>query len=214
MNTPPSRRGMERKAHILDVGLRIIGRDGLTNLSLRTLAAEAEVPLGALGYYFLSKEQFIVEAFDAHLERELRRVIGTAAAIDAARSPQDVTRLLADFLIDGLRSPENALVAEYEFIVAASRRADLAQRAGAWQRSFQALLRNTLGRLGSPEPDADARLVMATMAGLEIDNLSPAPLDQARLADIRRSVARMVTLMSATWTTSTDPDNETMENRR
>lgn len=205
---------MERKAHILDVALRIIGRDGLANLSMRTLATEADSPLGALGYYFSSKEQLVLEAFGVHLERELRRVMSTAAGIDGARSPREIARLLADFVLEGLGSPENDLVAEYEFIVAASRRSELARTSGAWQRSFQALLHNTCMRLGSPEPDADARLIMAVMAGLEVDNLSREPLERARAADIRRTITRVVTLMSASWTDDKNPEGETTEDPR
>jgi DNA-binding transcriptional regulator YbjK len=198
---PPSRRGVQRKTHILRIALQIIGRDGLVHLSMRTLAAEAEIPLGALGYYFDNKDQLIRAAFEAHLDRELRRVMRTTAAIDGAESIDDIARLLAAFLVDGLESLDHELVAEYEFIVEASRRRELARASSAWQQSFRAQLHNTFERLGSPDPGADARLMMAVIAGLEVDNLTRVPLEPAQITDIRRSIERVVTLMSSSWST-------------
>ena len=46
---PPSKRGVARKTEILDAALPIIGRDGLGGLSMRALATEAQIPLGATG---------------------------------------------------------------------------------------------------------------------------------------------------------------------
>ena len=196
---PPSKRGVERKTHILKVAVQIIGRDGLARLSMRTLAAEAKIPLGALSYYFDSKDQLIRDVFDEHLDRELRRVMRTVAVIDSVGSPDDLTQRLTAFVCEGLNSQDHALVAEYEFIVEASRRSEFASRSRTWQQSFRAQLHNVFERLGSQQPDADARLMTAILAGLEVDNLSLSPLDTSQTADIRHTIGRAVTLMSSSW---------------
>ena len=43
-------RGGVRKAAILEAALRVTGDKGLVGLSMRAIAAEAGLPLGALGY--------------------------------------------------------------------------------------------------------------------------------------------------------------------
>jgi TetR/AcrR family transcriptional regulator, regulator of biofilm formation and stress response len=196
---PPSRKGAERKGTILEAALDIIGRDGLASLSMRSLAAEAQLPLGALGYYFENKQQLISEAFTMHTQRELRRVIRTVSSIGEAGSADDLAKVLTGFVIDGLENAEHALVAEYEFIVEASRRPELARAASVWQQSLHAQLMNVIESHGSRSPDADARLVMAVMAGLEIDNLTRGALGRDQVLVIRQSMHRLFDVMSQNW---------------
>lgn len=199
---PPSRKGVERKAKILETALDIIGRDGLASLSMRSLAAEAEIPLGALGYYFASKQVLVAEAFAMHAQRELRRVIRMVSSMGQASSAAELADLLAAFIIEGLENPENALVAEYDFIVEASRRPELARASIAWQQSLQAQLTNLLEARGSTAPAADARLVMAVMAGLEVDHLTRGSLERAQIQVIRTSMDRLFEHLSGTWITA------------
>ncbi len=196
---PPSKKGAERKGRILESALTVIGRDGLAALSMRSLAAEAGLPLGALSYYFVNKKQLIGEAFDAHAHRELQRVVQTIALIGDAGSAADLAGRLADFVIDGLANDENALVAEYEFLVEASRRPEIARASTAWQQALHAQLANVLGRLGSSEPSTDARLIMATIAGLEVDNLTRDALPRTQSTAIRETLARLIDVLSRAW---------------
>lgn len=199
--TAASRRGRERKDHIVEVALRAIGRDGLARLSMRSLAAEAQIPLGALGYYFESKDDLIREVFDVHLARELRRVERVVADIEQADAPAEVAALLTDFVVEGLRSPDHALVAEYEFLIEASRRRELAEISGRWQHSLTARLESAFARLGSSDAHADGRLVTAVLAGLEVDSLAPDGPSDGQVADIRQAISRVVTLLAASWRT-------------
>jgi len=198
LTVPPSRKGIERKSHILDTALRIIGRDGLSRLSMRSLATEAGTPLGALGYYFSGKDELIREAFEAHLDRELRRVAQTAEAIETADSAEDMARHLAAFVVEGLTSPDYNLVAEYEFIVESSRRPGLARSSRAWQLSFRGQLENTFARLGAFDPAGDAVLMMAVLAGIEIDRLARRP-DASAIAEIHAVLSRVTTLLHSSW---------------
>lgn len=196
---PPSKKGAERKSRILQSALTIIGRDGLAALSMRSLATEADLPLGAVGYYFANKKQLISEAFEAHSQRELQRVVTTIASIGDAGSASDLAGRLAEFVIEGLENEENALVAEYEFLVEASRRPEVARASTAWQQALHAQLGNVLGRLGSPEPSTDARLIMATIAGLEVDNLTRDALTRPQSTAIRDTLARLIDVLSRAW---------------
>lgn len=203
---PPSRKGLQRKTKILESALDIIGRDGLAALSMRTLATEADLPLGAMGYYFANKKQLIKEAFDLHTQRELARAITTISSIAAAGTAADLARVLADFLIDGLENPQNAIVAEYEFLIESSRRDDLARASSAWLQSLQAQLVAVLTARGSSSPDDDARLILAVMAGLEVDNLSQGGLARARALAIRDSLDHLFAVLSRSWAASPADD--------
>lgn len=197
--TPPSSKGVERKAHILDVALRVIGRDGLAELSMRSLASEAAVPLGALGYYFPNKRALIVEAFEAHSQRELQRVIRLISSVGRAGSADDLGAGLAEFAIEGLQDAQLALVAEYEYMLEASRRPELARASSAWQQSLHTHLAEVVARLGSADPQTDARIIMAVMAGVEVDNLTGAPPTPAQREAIRETMMRLCRTMGCAW---------------
>jgi DNA-binding transcriptional regulator YbjK len=180
---PPSERGITRKTEILDAALRIIGRDGLGGLSMRALAGEAKMPLGAVGYYFGGKQELIAEAFHRHTQRETDRVVKTITDLREGLPSEHLADRLADFVIEGLGDAREQLLAEYAFLVESSRRPELARTSSAWQNSLRTQLRRVLASLGSKNPNTDARLVLAVLAGLEIDNLA---------GELQPSQARMV----------------------
>lgn len=210
---PPRGKGAERKALILDAALRLIGRDGLGALSMRALAAEAGVPLGALGYYFPNKRAIIAEAFGAHSEREVQRVGRLISSIGDAGTPIDFAAGLARFTIDGLSGSQLALVAEYEYILEASRRPDLARASTLWQQTLHVLLTEVVARLGAVDASTDARLVMAVMAGLEVDNLTGTAPTAEQAEMIERTMARLVESLSRAWELS-DPGSPSSPSAR
>jgi DNA-binding transcriptional regulator YbjK len=187
---PPSKRGVAKKTEILDSALRIIGRDGLGGLSMRALATEAQIPLGATGYYFKGKQELVAEAFQRHTQQETERIVRTITGLREGLTAQQLADRLADFIIEGLGPSRRRLIAEYEFLVESSRRPELARTSSAWQQSLQAQLRRVVTSLGSTNPRTDTRLILAVLARLEIDNLS-APLRPAQVTMVRSVLRRL-----------------------
>ncbi|WP_032796765.1 TetR/AcrR family transcriptional regulator, partial [Streptomyces sp. HCCB10043] len=52
----------ERRTRIIDAALTVIAADGMAGLSHRTVAAEADVPLGSTTYHFASLDELLVAA--------------------------------------------------------------------------------------------------------------------------------------------------------
>ncbi|NEE37598.1 TetR family transcriptional regulator, partial [Streptomyces sp. SID7982] len=52
----------ERRTRIIDAALTVIAADGIAGLSHRTVAAEADVPLGSTTYHFASLDELLVAA--------------------------------------------------------------------------------------------------------------------------------------------------------
>lgn len=196
---PPSRKGVERKAQILDAALLIIGRDGLGGLTMRSLAAEAGIPLGALSYYFANKDELVLQAFEAHSQRELRRVMRSVASIGTAGSAADLADALADFAIEGLAEAQLDLVAEYEYVLEASRRPELARASNALRQALQTLLAEVLTRLGSDDPETDARIIVTVMGGVEVDNLTGTAPTSAQRDSIRAMMSRVLGSLNRAW---------------
>jgi DNA-binding transcriptional regulator YbjK len=197
---PPSERGVARKTEILDAALRVIGRDGFGGLSMRALAAEAQMPLGAMGYYFKGKQELIVEAFYRHTHRETERVVKTITDLREGDPSQDVADRLAEFVIEGLGQAREQLLAEYAFLVESSRRPELARTSTTWQHSLRTQLQRVLVGMGSESPNTDARLILAVLAGLEVDNLA-APLQPAQARMVRAVLRRLFSALDCVRST-------------
>ncbi|MFF5855376.1 TetR/AcrR family transcriptional regulator [Streptomyces sp. NPDC012751] len=58
----PRRHAPGRRRRIIDAAIRVVGRDGIAGLSHRTVAAEADVPLGFTTYHFATLEELLVAA--------------------------------------------------------------------------------------------------------------------------------------------------------
>lgn len=194
-----SPKGADRRARILDAAITIIGSRGLSQLSMRALAQEAGMPLGAIGYYFDDKEQLIAEAFDWQAQRELERVTRTVASIGDAGSAADLSRVLAGFVIDGLHPAGTDLIAEYEFLLEATRRPELARASTAWLQALHERLLGTVRSLGSPDPATDTRILLAAVAGLEVDNLGRTGISAEKADAITATFARLLDALSREW---------------
>jgi AcrR family transcriptional regulator len=70
------RKGARTKAHILDVALDLFRKRGFDGTTMRDIAAEAGLSLGAAYYYFRSKEAIVI-AYYEHV------VAGRAARLEA-----------------------------------------------------------------------------------------------------------------------------------
>jgi AcrR family transcriptional regulator len=69
----------ETRAHILDTAIRIFRQRGLENSTMREIAAESGVAIGAAYYYFSSKEA-IIQAYYDQVQAEHARRVETALA--------------------------------------------------------------------------------------------------------------------------------------
>jgi DNA-binding transcriptional regulator YbjK len=191
---------VQRKAQVVDAALRVIGREGVRGLSMRAVAAEAGVPLGTTTYYFADRDALVEAAFRCHAQRETARVVAAVAAMGPDLSTADLAHRLADFVVAGLTEHRDLLRTEYEFLGEASRRSGLQGASSAFLQTLQLHLEATVSALGSPTPRTDARLVLAVVAGLEVDLLvSPFHPVTGRL--VRATFDRLFAGLEAVWST-------------
>jgi DNA-binding transcriptional regulator YbjK len=198
MGMPRSRKGVKRKSEIVDAALRIIGRDGIQGVSMRAVAAEASVPLGTASYYFSDKDELIEAAFLRHTQRETARVVSAIANLGRDLTSTEVASRLADFVIQGLTEYREQLITEYQFLNESVRRENLRRASAAWLQSLTAHLEATVTALSSSSPKTDARLILAVLAGIEVDNLGARPGPPDRRA-IRAMLDRLLQGLSELW---------------
>jgi AcrR family transcriptional regulator len=83
-----------RRREIADALLRLAAAEGLESVSLRHVAAEAGISMGAVQHYFRSKDEMIVFALEHQSRQQEQRI--TAKLRGAARPPtaRDVVRTI------------------------------------------------------------------------------------------------------------------------
>ncbi|MEU4918534.1 TetR/AcrR family transcriptional regulator [Streptomyces parvus] len=161
----------ERRTRIIDAALTVIADDGIAGLSHRTVAAEADVPLGSTTYHFASLDELLVAALRRCNENFVQALRSsglfaeeggagqgegdTGQGADGAGLAEELT-LLLDRWFAGERG---AIELEYELYLAALRRPALRPVAAEWTTEAVALL----SRRTDPET---ARALVALMDGV------------------------------------------------
>jgi DNA-binding transcriptional regulator YbjK len=190
-------RGTKRRTAVLEATLRLLAREGASAITHRAVAREAGVPIAATTYYFTSKDDLIAEAFRLHAEKEARRVAAATTTIDAELPHAQLADQLAEFLFDGLHGARSSLIAEYELLIQAARKPELEAYSRIFYDTIEAQLARTLSSIGSAHVKEDTRIIMAILAGLEVDNLST----PATGLDLERLTALMHRLLDGLWST-------------
>jgi DNA-binding transcriptional regulator YbjK len=188
-------RGAKRRTAVLEATLRLLAREGASAITHRAVAREADVPIAATTYYFSSKDDLIAEAFRLHAEKEARRVAAATKAIDAQLSRAQLADQLAKFLFEGLHQARSSLIAEYELLIQAARKPELEAYSRIFYDTIEAQLARTLSSIGAPHVEHDTTIIMAILAGLEVDNLST----PATALDLERLTALMHRLLDCLW---------------
>ncbi|MFG2770073.1 TetR/AcrR family transcriptional regulator [Streptomyces sp. NPDC048350] len=135
----------ERRQRIVDAALRVVGARGIAGLSHRTVAAEADVPLGSTTYHFASLDELLVAALRQANEgfgRQLRE--SRALAGPGTDSDTDLAAALARLMGEWIGGARTGVELEYELYLAALRRPALRPVAAEWTDAVtEALSRRT-----------------------------------------------------------------------
>ncbi|MFB6835859.1 TetR/AcrR family transcriptional regulator [Streptomyces sp. NPDC056361] len=151
----------ERRERIVDAALRVAGRSGIAGLSHRTVAAEADVPLGSTTYHFGSLDELLVAALRKANEG-FGRLLRESPGITAPDG--DLAAALARLLGEWLGGERARVELEYELYLAALRRPALRPVAAEWAEDVAAAL--------APRTDpVTARAVVALMDGIGLQVL-------------------------------------------
>ncbi|WP_395360011.1 TetR/AcrR family transcriptional regulator [Streptomyces sp. YH02] len=176
----------ERRDRIVDAALRVAGRSGIAGLSHRTVAAEADVPLGSTTYHFASLDELLVaalrkanEGFGRLLRERLTPAapgagLGAAPGAELAAAPgAELAAVLARLLGEWLGGERAQVELEYELYLAALRRPALRPVAAEWAETV-------VSALADHTDPVTARALVALMDGICLQRLlTDDPYDEA-----------------------------------
>ncbi|MER6193015.1 TetR/AcrR family transcriptional regulator [Streptomyces cyaneofuscatus] len=153
----------ERRTRIIDAALRVIAADGIAGLSHRTVAAEADVPLGSTTYHFGSLDELLTAALrrsNENFARALRASdVGAAPSAGDASSASGLADELTRVLGEWFAGDRGAIELEYELYLAALRRPALRPVAAEWTASAVEVL-------SARTDPATARALVALLDGV------------------------------------------------
>ncbi len=109
------RRGQERRRILIDAALSVIGRDGLSAATQRSVAAEAGVPPSAVYYYFATLDDLVAAALVEVNERFIAQLDGVDTTGD------NPLRALAVVTVEAARPTRAEATAELELWMLAAR---------------------------------------------------------------------------------------------
>lgn len=119
----------ERRQRIIDAALRVVAQKGIAGLSHRSVAAEADVPLGSTTYHFRTLDDLLVAALRQCNEGFARLVRDRGALRGPAT---DLAAELAALLGEWAAGRRESVELEYELYLAALRRPALRPVAAEW----------------------------------------------------------------------------------
>lgn len=176
MSTSPrhqtvSNKAERRRIQILEAAIRIVRDGGVDSVTVRSVAAEAKVPLGSLTYYFESREELITLAL-RHYMREIEQRVEKLAHDRLGHLDDDA--LTIDTILDVLVETDVAqdmCVVEYEMIVYAARKEELMREVRTYRLGFESQLAGALEKVGVPKPILGARLMLNVVDGFDVERM-------------------------------------------
>ena len=190
-------KGEQRRDLILRATLRLIGARGADSVTHRAVAKEAGVPLAATTYYFASKDQLLEQTLLLAAREETERLEGLVSEL-APRSltAREWAAAVAGQISADLEQDPAKHVALFELGLEATRTAALQEEVAEWQAAHLRLAELGCHAVGSREPELDARIVVATLTGLMLEQLASGQPGFGE-AVMRPALERLFTSLSA-----------------
>ncbi|MET9533967.1 TetR family transcriptional regulator [Streptomyces sp. NPDC006649] len=154
----------DRRDRIIDAAIRVVADHGISGLSHRSVAAEADVPLGSTTYHFATLDELLVAALRKVSDEPQTAVEGWARAL--AGPGEGLAGRLTTLLGRLVAGDRSRVRLEYELYLAALRREALRPVAAEWLDSFVEVVRAQVGG-----DAATARALVALIDGLLIQLL-------------------------------------------
>ncbi len=199
--------GLERRLLIIKATWRIIIKDGMRGVRHRAVATEAGVPLAATTYYFRNLEDLITAAFTHWAEQASVYSVRFREACDSAISDIDeiklqdkqvranlaekVSELTRVHIVDQIVKRSDDRILELAFQHEALRNDKLKSLVVSQQYAFIKGLKIFHQKIGSKDPEADARISIGVISRLE-QEASMLGLDNFDQSCISRTVRRHV----------------------
>jgi DNA-binding transcriptional regulator YbjK len=155
MSVPVSgKRRNPRRQEILEATLRLIGERGVTGVTHRAVAQEANVALASTTYYFDSKDALVEEALELMIVRSIECVRRYTACPSQITQDELIDRMVG-FADEQINDPLAFVLAQYELMLEAGREEYLRPLARRWTIAYMHGFHHVVRSAGLPKPAAE-----------------------------------------------------------
>jgi DNA-binding transcriptional regulator YbjK len=161
----------DRRTHIADAALRVLGGEGARGLTHRAVDAEATLPAGSTSYYCRRRVDLLALTLRRHAELD-RRSLDALGRLLRDGERRDLGLRLARALTRWQRAQGHPqLVARFELFLACSRDADLRAVLDEQRAQFVAAIELALAHWGLGQPRTLASALIALIEGLLLERV-------------------------------------------
>lgn len=173
-NRAKQERGDAKRIIILEAAIRVIAQSGTGALTHRAVAGMAQVPLASTTYYFSSKSDLLLSAFEHLAEKEIHALKQGMEDIPLRLTPEFAAGWWASMVADDLMQHRERILAEYEMHLETNRQPELRAVHQRWSEAAYEFFKACMKNMGSKDPQADGALVLCVIAGIQIGELADA----------------------------------------
>jgi DNA-binding transcriptional regulator YbjK len=151
----------------------LIADQGIDAVSHRSVADAAGVPLGSTTYWFSSRQDMLRQALEHFARMEIETLREHLAGVLGKRlSRQRLVDEFADLLVPQLGEARWRTVAQYALMQEAARQPELQEVCREWTQAWQEALSEMFTSLGARSPMLEARMFLAMLDGLLLEQLA------------------------------------------
>ena len=141
----------DRRDRIIDSALDVIARYGVAGTTHRRVAEAADVPLGAMTYYFKGMEELLQEAF-ARLADTMSSQLRTT--LEAVKTKEQARQAIIDWACSEMWKSKRNLILAFELTAFAAREPSLRPQLERWMGISEGYLSQHFGKSTAKVLDA------------------------------------------------------------
>lgn len=136
-----------RRLKIVEAALDVVAETGIEGLTHRAVAERADVPLGAMTYYFVDKDDLLAAAVELASERNVE---SNMELMLSWIEKYDLPRTLAELVDELTRNRRSQLLLDYHLYLAAIRRPALRGKGAEWADALNQFIYDRTDPIGGP----------------------------------------------------------------
>ncbi|HWH26589.1 MAG TPA: TetR family transcriptional regulator [Pseudolysinimonas sp.] len=127
----------DRRERIIEAAFRVIARDGLGGMTHRSVAREADIPVGSTTYHFADKDDLLLSV----LEYSGNRALTSFPELFASCHPEkDLAGALAELVLKLITRDREQLMFDYAVFLGARSRPPVHEAALKWANSADTMI--------------------------------------------------------------------------
>ena len=160
-----------RREHLLDAAIQVLGERGVRALTHRAVDAQARVSAGSTANYFSTREALFAAIVERFSERERQNFDDLAVTMSVA-TPAEFGRAMGAFARDSVGPNRTLTLSRYALLVESANNPGLREQMAITGARVGAWVTNWLRLVGATDPDRHVHVLGNYLTGLVLHQLA------------------------------------------